>query len=342
MKIFYYHIIFISILCSSCINSKKKVQEVNLYTQRHYSVDKKQFENFTNLTGIKVNVVKSNADELIERIKNEAKNCPADIFISVDAGKLYKAKKQNLLKKLNYSDFNFKLKDVLLDKDSCWIPLTYRARVIVFSKDRVSRDELSTYEDLSSSKWKNRLLIRSSSNSYNQAFLSSVIAHKGIENSLLWARGVVNNFARSPKGNDRDQVKAIYAGEGDLALINTYYLGLLLNSDKEEEVNAGKSVDIFFPNQNNDSGVHVNISGAGILKNSPNYDNALKLLNYLISGDAPKLYCNSSYEFPVNNDIQFNNLMQNWGTFLIDSIDLNLLGVYRDEAIKIFDKSGWK
>ena len=223
--------LFIISLILSCSNEKKS-NEINLYSQRHYTVDKKQYENFEKLTGIKINIIKANADELIERLKNEGENSPADLFITVDAGKLYKASKMNLLQKINSKKINSNISNDLKDPNGFWVPITYRARIIVYSKDRVSKEELSTYEDLANEKWKGKILVRSSSNAYNQALMSSIVANNGNESATEWSSSIVKNFARNPKGNDRDQVKAIAAGQGDLATVNSYYLGLLLSSFK--------------------------------------------------------------------------------------------------------------
>ena len=334
---------FLIIALTMGCSSEKKSNEINLYSQRHYEVDKKQYENFEKLTGIKINVVKANADELIERLKNEGKNSPADLFISVDAGKLQRAKKLGLLQKINSKKVNQNVEKSLIDKSNFWVPITYRARIIVYSNDRVKEKDLSTYEDLVNEKWRNRILVRSSSNAYNQALMSSIVANHGEKFAKKWASGIVKNFSRNPKGSDRDQVKAIASGQGDIAIVNSYYIGLLLSSSNEEELNAGKSVSVFFPNQGkNENGSHINISGIGLTKHSPNKENAYKLIEYLTSQEAQNLYVNTSFEYPVNPSVKLPKIIQSWGVFRRDSLDLNLLGKYREQAIKILDKSGWK
>ena len=335
------YLIFISILFSC--ESVKEVQEVNLYSQRHYAVDELQYENFTKLTGIKVNVTKANADELIQRLKNEGNKTEADLFITVDVGKLWQAGDMGLLQKINSDIINPNINQSLLDKNNYWVPVTYRSRILVYSNERVDKSELSTYEDLASDKWKDRILVRSSSNSYNQALMSSLVANLGIEETQKWSAAIVKNFARNPKGNDRDQVKAIAAGQGDVAIVNSYYIGLLLSSQNEEELNAGKSVSVFFPNQGeNQRGAHINVSGIAITKNSKNKENAFKLIKYLQTDEAQKTYVNNTYEYSVNPSISPNEIVRGWGDFKMDDLDLNLLGSKRDEAIRIFDKSGWK
>tara|TARA_B100000902_G_scaffold392473_1_gene444933 strand:+ start:352 stop:1272 length:921 start_codon:yes stop_codon:yes gene_type:complete len=306
-------------------------------------VDQKQYENFEKLTGIKVNVVKANADELIERLKNEGEKSPADLFITVDAGKLFRAKNLNLLQKINSETIKKNVDDVFMDKDGFWTPITYRARILVYSKERVKKEDLSTYQDLIDIKWRNRILVRSSSNAYNQALMSSIVANRGVEDAKRWSSDLVKNFARDPKGSDRDQVKAIAAGQGDVAIVNSYYIGLLLSSEKEEELAAGNAVSVFFPNQGeNESGSHINISGIGLAKHSPNKANAIKLMEYLTSEEAQKVYVNNSFEYPVNSMVEPSEIVNNWGEFRPDSLDLNLLGKYRNDAILVFDKTGWK
>ena len=335
------YLILISILFSC--ESVKEVQEVNLYSQRHYAVDELQYENFTKLTGIKVNVTKANADELIQRLKNEGDKTEADLFITVDVGKLWQAGDMGLLQKINNDIINPNINQSLLDKNNYWVPVTYRSRILVYSNERVDKSELSSYEDLANDKWKDRILVRSSSNSYNQALMSSLVANLGIEETQKWSAAIVKNFARNPKGYDRDQVKAIAAGQGDVAIVNSYYIGLLLSSQNEEELKAGKSVSVFFPNQGeNQRGAHINVSGIALTKNSKNKENAIKLIKYLQTDEAQKTYVNNTYEYSVNPSISPNEIVRGWGDFKMDDLDLNLLGSKRDEAIRIFDKSGWK
>ena len=333
----------LSFFLSGCSEKPSKTNEINLYSQRHYEVDKLQYKKFEESTGIKVNVIKANADELIERMRNEGKNSPADLFITVDVGKLYQASQMGLLQKIKIPSILDKVSKDLIDKNEFWVPITYRSRIIVHSKDRVNASELSTYENLANEKWKGRVLVRSSSNAYNQALMSSIIANLGTDDAAKWSEALVENFARDPKGSDRDQVKAIASGQGDIAIVNSYYIGLLLSSDKEEEINAGESISVFFPNQGpNGRGSHINVSGIGLAMNSPNKENALELINYLISDEAQKTYVSNSFEYSVNPNIEPDEIVQKWGEFKRDSLDLNMLGKYRKDAIRIFDKTGWK
>ena len=334
---------FTIIILSACTPNQQEIQEVNLYSQRHYAVDELQYKNFTEKTGIKVNVVKANADQLIERLKNEGDDSPADLFVTVDAGKLYNARQAGVLQKISSENINENIISDLRDPDGFWAPITYRSRIIVYSNDRVKKSDLNSYEDLANPKWKGRLLVRSSSNAYNQALMSSLVANLGSENTEKWSSAVVSNFARDPKGSDRDQVKAIAAGQGDIAIVNSYYIGLLLASEKEEEQNAGNSVSVFFPNQGEaDRGSHINISAIGLTKSSPNKENAIKLIEYLTSEEAQEVYVNNSYEYPANSLVEPSDIVKSWGNFKIDKLNLNALGEFRPEALKIFDKTGWK
>jgi iron(III) transport system substrate-binding protein len=325
------------------MQSKKESNEINIYSQRHYNVDEVQYKNFEKLTGIKVNVTKANADQLIQRMKNEGNNSPADLFITVDVGKLWQGGDMGLFQKFDGKSVFKNIDPQLLDKNGYWVPVTYRSRVVVYSNERVDKEDLSTYEDLSNEKWRGKLLVRSSSNAYNQALMSSLVENLGSENTTKWSEGVVSNFARDPKGSDRDQVKAIAAGQGDIAIVNSYYIGLLLSSMKEEEINAGNAVSVFFPNQGeNERGAHINISGLALTKNAPNRENAIKLIQYLTSAEAQKIYVSNSFEYSVNPDVKPDEIVQAWGEFKKDPVDLNSLGTNRSEAIRIFDKTGWK
>ena len=326
---------------SSKAKEEKQGGEINVYSHRHYDSDKALFKKFTEQTGIKVNVVKASADELINKLEIEGENSPADVLITVDAGRLYRAKEKGLFQSVESKTLSESIPAKFRDKDSQWFGLTYRARVIVYNKDKIKPEQLSSYEDLADPKWKGKVLIRSSNNIYNQSLMASVIGAAGDDKAKTWAKGVVANFARSPKGNDRDQVKAIKAGIGDVAVVNTYYIGKLLNSKKEDEVNAGKSVGIFFPNQK-DRGAHINISGIGVTKHAPNKANAVKFIEFLANEDSQKVFAQSNYEYPVKEGVAWAELLTSWGKFKTDDIDLSLLGKNNKKAVVTFDEVGWK
>ncbi|NIR50726.1 Fe(3+) ABC transporter substrate-binding protein [candidate division KSB1 bacterium] len=315
--------------------------EVNVYSHRHYEIDKKIFERFTEKTEIKVNVVKANADQLIKRLEIEGQNSPADVLITVDAGRLFRAKQKGLLQPIESKILNENIPAHLRDPEGYWHGLSMRARVIAYSKDRVDPRELSTYEDLTDKKWQGRILVRSSQNIYNQSLLASMIASKGPEKAKDWAQGIVANLARKPKGNDRDQIKAIAAGIGDVAIVNTYYIGKMLNSENPAERRVAKMVDLFFPNQNG-RGTHINVSGAGVTAHAAHKKHAVKFLEYLVSEEAQKLFAEANYEYPVGQDVERGSLVRSWGDFKADDINLSLLGQHNRQAVEIFDEVGWR
>lgn len=316
---------------------EEDAQILNVYSHRHYDADQVVFDRFTEETGIQINLVKAGADELISRLEMEGENSPADVLITVDAAKLNRAKQKGLLQAVEANTMN---KDGFIDADKNWYAITYRARVIAYDKNDVQVSELSTYEDLANEKWKGRLLIRSSSSSYNQSLLSSIIHENGIEASKSWAEGVVNNLAREPKGGDRDQIKAIASDVGDIAVVNTYYVGSMLNSENEEEVKAGQSVGIYFPNQE-DRGGHINISGIGVTKNAPNKENAIKFIEFLTSEEIQKFYAKASFEYPVHKNVAPDSTVAAWGEFKIDNLDYASNPDLLNDAVKIFDEVGW-
>ncbi|HLV02829.1 MAG TPA: Fe(3+) ABC transporter substrate-binding protein [Acidobacteriota bacterium] len=315
--------------------------EVNVYSHRHYEIDATLFEDFTRETGIKVNVVKGNADELIKRLELEGDQSPADLLITVDAGRLHRAKEKNLLQPIQSELVKQRVPSHLRDPEGYWFGLTQRARVIVYSKERVDPAKLSTYEALIEPEWKGRILVRSSSNIYNQSLLASMIATRGKEEALKWARGIVTNMARTPRGSDRDQIKAIASGVGDIALVNTYYLGLMLTSADPQEREAASKVAIFFPNQG-DRGAHVNVSGAGVTRSAKNVENAVHLLEFLVDEDAQGLFARANSEYPVNPAVEPSELLQSWGDFKADTLNLPLLGEHNLDAVQIFDQAGWR
>lgn len=330
---------FLLVGCGSQTESTEKV--VNVYTARNYDVDKKLFEQFTQQTGIKVNVIEGKAEELIERIKREGENSPADVFITVDGGILNLAKEEGILQPVESKVVDQQVPKNLRDKDNHWIGVSTRARVIVYSKDRVKPEDLSTYEDLASEKWKGKVLVRSSTSLYNQSLLASLIELIGEEKAEAWAKGIVQNMAQDPKGGDRDQAKAIAAGIGDVAIMNTYYVGGMLHSKDPEEVKAAQQVGVFFPNQQT-TGTHINISGIGLAKYSKNKENAIKLIEFLTGKEAQETITNENFEFPVNPQAQLPELLKSWGEFKTQEIDFAKLGVHNKKALEILNKAGWK
>lgn len=315
--------------------------EVNVYSHRHYDTDQELFRRFTEQTGIQVNVVTASADELITRLENEGAQSPADILITVDAGRLHRAKERGLLQPIESDVLEANVPDHLRDRDGEWFGLTQRARILAYHKERVQPEELSTYEALAEPEWDDRVLIRSSSNVYNQSLLASIIANLGPEGAERWATGIVENMAREPSGGDTDQIKAVAAGAGDVAVVNSYYLARLGASEDPEEQRVAEQIGAFFPNQA-DRGTHVNVSGAGVTRSSQNQANAIRLLEFLSSDEAQGLFAEANHEYPVKPGVAWSETLQGWGEFESDSLDLTRLGELNEEAVRIADRVGWR
>lgn len=324
---------------TGCGEKEEKV--VNIYTDRHYDTDQDLYDKFTEETGITVNVVKAGSDELLERLSTESEDTEADLLVTSDVGRLYRASQMDLIKAFDSSVVEGNVPEHLRATDNLWTALTVRARVITYALDRVDPSTLSTYEALTEPEWEGKVVIRSSGNIYNQSLLASFIALNGEDAAKEWAAGLVANMAREPEGNDRDQMKAVVAGEGDVAVVNTYYVGKLLNSSDAYEVEVGEKIGVFFPNQET-NGTHINISGAAITKHGKHNDAATKLLEFLTSEDAQDDYANANYEYPVNEAVEPSDLLKSFGEFEVQDIDLSLLGEYNEEAVKIFNEVGWK
>lgn len=332
-------IVFAVILMSNGCSQPDEV--VNVYSGRHYQADENLFREFTNQTGIRVNLVKADSDQLLNRLEMEGKRSPADIIITADAGRLIIAKEKGLLQPIKSEKAQALVPIHFRDNENYWLGFTKRARVIIYPKERIDPSELNSYESLTDEKWQGRLLVRSSQNHYNQTLMASILAVHGEEEATIWARGIVKNMARSPIGNDRDQVKGIAAGAGDIAIANTYYIGLMLNSTNSEERDVASQMGIFFPNQN-DRGTHVNISGIGITAHAPNYDNARLLTEFLLSEHAQKVFAAENYEYPVNPNVEWPDLLRSWGDFKSDTMPLHRLGKHIHQAMITFNEAGWE
>ncbi len=316
-------------------------EHVNVYSGRHYQVDEEVFRNFTEETGIRVNLIKADTDQLINRLALEGASSPADLLITADAGRLAQAAENGLLQPIESDLIQIVVPSHLRDPGGYWVGLTKRARVIVYHIDRVDPDELSTYEDLVSPHWQGRVLVRSSQNHYNQTLLASIVAASGSDAAEAWARGLVNNMARSPQGNDRDQIKAMAAGTGDVAIVNTYYIGLLLHSTNAEERDVAKQVGIFFPNQN-DRGTHINVSGIGLTASSRQTENAIRLAEYLLSEAVQKKLAEQNFEYPVSTVVTWPGLLESWGQFKEDTTSFSHIHGSLQEAMFIFNRLAWE
>lgn len=331
----------ILLAASALLGLCASAETLTLYTHRHYPSDDQLYKKFTEQTGIEVKVVKGNADEFIERIKAEGENCPADLFLTADAGRLERAKQSGILRPIQSEVLETRIPATLRDPQDYWFGFTRRARIFAYAKDRVKPEELSTYEALADPKWKGRLLTRSASNEYNQSLLASVIAAHGEKEATDWARKIRANLARTPQGNDRDQVRAVAAGLGDVAIVNTYYIGLMLNSPEEKDRKAAEAVGIFFPNQD-DRGTHVNVSGGGVVKTSKNPEAARKFLEFLVSDEVQQAFPATSYEYPVVETVQWGDVQKSWGEFKPDALNVATLGELNAQAVRCFNRAGWK
>ena len=317
------------------------VSEVNVYSQRHYDSDKILLKQFEEKTGIKVNVVTAKAEELFAKLAIEGANTPADILITADIGNLYQAKEKNLLQPIESKILDENIPSHLRDNDKEWFALTKRARVFVYNPLKVNPADLSDYFSITDAKFKGRVVTRSSTAAYNKSLLASIIANHGEEKALEFSKGLVNNFPYNPKGGDRDQIRAVAAGDADIAIVNTYYLGVMLNSEDKKDAQIAKSLKIFFPAQAT-TGTHMNISGAGVTHYSKNKENAIKLIEFLSSIEAQEIFAEANQEFPANPKAKSSATVTSWGTFKEDNIQLNEVGKYNKEAVEIATKANWK
>lgn len=314
---------------------------VNVYSHRHYDTDQQLFDRFSQETGIQVRVVSASADELIARLEREGPASPADVLITVDAGRLHRAKERGLLQPIRSSELEDAIPAHLRDAEGFWFGLTSRARILAYARERVEPGELTRYEDLAEPAWENRVLARTSENVYNVSHLASMVAALGEEEAEGWARAVVENFARPPQGNDTDQLRDVAAGVGDVALVNSYYVGRLLNADDEATRELGRRVGIAFPNQE-DRGTHINVSGAGVTAHAPNRAHALQLLGFLVSPEAQRQFAQANFEYPVRPGVEWAPTLQAWGEFQADTLNLERLGELNNTAVHIFDRVGWR
>jgi len=330
-----------SLFASSAAVLPLAADEITLYSHRHYEADELLFRKFTAETGIEVNVVKASADELIERLKAEGENTKADLLMTADAGRLQRAKAAGVLQPITSDKLEERIPEPLRDPEGTWFGFTQRARILAYAKDRVKPADLSTYENLAHPTWRGRILVRSSANIYNQSLLASIIAAHGEEEALAWAKAVRGNMARPPQGSDRDQMRAVAAGLGDVAIVNTYYVGLLLNSSDPKDREVGRSLGIFFPNQDG-RGAHVNVSGAGVTKASEHREAAIRFLEFLASDEAQSTFPLATYEYPVVEGVEWSDLQKEWGRFKADSLNLATLGELNEKAVEIFNLAGWE
>ena len=317
-------------------------QVVNVYSARHYDTDAALFERFTAETGIQVNVIEGDSAALLERLRREGGQSPADVFITVDAGRLHQAVQDGIFQAAESQILAERIPANLRHPEGLWFGLTKRARVIVYAKDRVETGAISTYEALADDEWKGRVLIRSSSNIYNQSLVGSIMAANGDEATEAWCQGVVANMAREPQGGDRDQIRAVAAGEGDIAVVNTYYLAQMIAAEnKPEDQEAAAKVGVVFPNQDG-RGTHVNISGAGVVTGAANPENAVKLIEFLTGEAAQNVFAGDNKEYPSVPGIAPVPELEGFGTFQEDTLNASIFGAKNKEALMLMDRCGWR
>jgi iron(III) transport system substrate-binding protein len=336
-------LILLTLLYTSFVLSCSQPQDavVNVYSGRHYQADEQVFQNFTQKTGIKVNLIKANTDQLMQRLQLEGANSPADVFITSDAGRMVQAKQKNLLQPFQSQFISENIPAYLQDNQNYWVAFTQRARVLAYNPSVTDSNTLSTYEALATDAFNNKILVRSSQNHYNQTLFASILATHQSDYALKWAQGIVQNMARPPQGNDRDQIKAMAAGIGEVAIVNTYYMGLLLHSDNPEERRIAQQTKLFFPNQQT-RGTHVNISAASIAAHAPNKEHANLLIEYLLSVESQRIFAEQNFEYPVHPKVEWPMLLQEWGTFKTDTTSVQKIANAIEEAVILLDKAEWQ
>jgi iron(III) transport system substrate-binding protein len=327
-------------MAGAAASAQEKV--LNVYSSRHYQTDDALYANFTKQTGIKLNRIEAGEDPLIERLRNEGTSSPADVLVTVDAGRLWRAEQMGLFQPIKSQTLDSRLPDHMKAPNSQWFGFSARARVIVYNKSMVNAADVQNYEDLANPKLKGKVCTRSGSHVYNLSLMSALIEHWGEAKAEEWARGVVANFARTPKGGDTDQILAVASGECGAGISNTYYYVRLMKSQKPEDKKALQSAALAFPNQKS-FGTHLNISGAGVVKSAPHRDAAVAYLEYLSSAEAQSYFANGNNEWPTAKGVKPENPeLASLGTFKTDTLNIAALGKNQPTAQKIFDRVGWK
>ena len=328
----------LSLIAVAILSHSALGEVVNVYSARHYDTDMALYQNFTEITGIDVNLIEGRSDSLIERIKSEGDFSPADILITVDAGRLWRAEQQGIFQPVESKILNERIPSHLRDPKGMWFGLSKRARVVVYNEAEGLPEGFSDYEDLANQKLRGRVCMRSSSNIYNLSLMASLINAIGEEQALRWAEGVVANFARKPQSNDTGQLRAVASGECGITIANTYYLGRLMNSNQAKDKDVINKTAVLFANQEG-RGTHVNVSGAGITKNSPNRLNAIRFLEYLTSEEAQRLFAEGNNEFPIVG--KPTGPIAKLSEFKEDKLNAFRLGEQQTQAVKIYDQAGW-
>lgn len=315
--------------------------EVNVYSSRQEDLIKPLLDRFTEQTGIKVNLVTGKDDALLQRLQSEGINSPADLLMTADAGRLYRAKTAGSTQGVSSEALTMAIPSTYRDPEGHWFGLTLRARPILYVKGKIDPASLSTYEALADPAFKGKICIRSSDNIYNQSMVASMIAADGAEAAETWAKGLVANLARPPKGGDRDQIKAAAAGECDIAVANTYYLAGMLASEDAADRSAAGVIGVFWPNQEG-RGAHVNVSGAAVTAGAKNKETAIRLIEFLASPESQQWYAEANGEYPVREGVQVSPALAAWGTFKADPLNLEQLGELNADAVRLMDRAGWR
>ena len=317
-------------------------QELNVYSSRHYQSDEALYTGFTKLTGIKVSRIEADEDALIERLRNEGIRSPADVLITTDAGRLWRAQMLGLFQPVRSALLEARIPKSFREPGNRWYGFSMRSRVIAYNKSRVRPEEIESYEALTEPKWKGRICVRSATHIYNLSLMGALIEHHGEAKAEAWARAVKANLAREPKGGDTDQIKGVAAGECDVALANHYYYARLARSKKADDRAIAGKVGVVFPGQSG-SGTHVNISGAGVTKSAPHRDAAIRFLEYLASDEAQRYFADGNNEWPVVASVRVDNpVLAHIGEIRYDPLNVSALGSNQAAAQRIFDRVGWK
>ncbi len=326
-------------------------EEVNVYSSRHYSTDQALYDDFEAKTGVEVNLIEANGDALIERMAAEGEHSPADLFITSDASRVARAAEAGLFQPVQSEALSAAVPANLRHPEGLWFGLSLRVRAIVYALDRVDPAEVATYDDLTDPTFEGRICIRSSSNVYNQSLVASMIAADGLEAAEAWAGGIVANMARKPQGGDTDQIKAVAAGECDVAVVNHYYLARLIASDQPEDNEVAAAVGIVFPDQSGPDqdgsdregrGAHANVSAAGVAAHAPNRDAAVQLLEFMVTPSAQAYFAEGNNEYPVVEGVKLSPVLDGWGAFDIDATDVATYGENNPDALKAMDRAGWQ